>query len=455
MNAIFVNYRQNRRPSGLRPHAQVVEAVADRLRWHFGAGAVFLDTGMRAATRYPDELRERLAGSELVVAVIHREWLADLRDREGELDWVRHELATALEQGKPVLPVLLADARLPESGELPPELAELAKCQAHAVRFGQWEHDIGTLLAVIEGHVAAEALPTPEPDPRPRGRWRTAMAQAALAGAVVPVAVVHQATADRVVWLTALAVVLVALLVVAWGTAALVHALRKPIDGMDRAWTRRPGDERTNAVVGATIAGLAVIVLLTSDMPADLRLAALGVVVVATMGLATQWINHREKALAWPRAWLAATPSSIRGELAMVGAHLARQGPISRSDRDKAEYVLAQIADRLGAVRAQQDLRRWAWLRVSSPLVTLPHAALFGAALGTTVGAAVMHWQAGGPLWPALGWAAAGVVAAVGCQLGAVDTSYRLARWRRRAVLDTAPAELAALRELLARRTRF
>ncbi|MFC7616113.1 hypothetical protein ACFQV2_24230 [Actinokineospora soli] len=120
---------------------------------------MFLDTGLRPATRYPDELRDRLLGSELVVAVIHREWLADLRDREGGLDWVHHELATALARGVPVLPVLLAGARLPEAHELPADLADLAKCQAYALRFGQWEHGVRALIETAELFVSPSRCP--------------------------------------------------------------------------------------------------------------------------------------------------------------------------------------------------------------------------------------------------------------------------------------------------------
>ncbi|MFC7616114.1 hypothetical protein ACFQV2_24235 [Actinokineospora soli] len=139
-------------------------------------------------------------------------------------------------------------------------------------------------------------------------------------------------------------------------------------------------------------------------------------------------------------------PAAIRAELVRVRQHLARPGPLSRADRDKAAFAVARLAECVDRLRAAHGLRRGAWLRASTPLVTLPHAALLGSALGTTTSAVVLHFQVGGAPWPALGWASGGVVAAVGCYFGAVLVTHRLVWWRRDVVLRTVEEELAALR---------
>jgi hypothetical protein len=68
-----------------------------------------------------------------------------------ERDWVRIELAKAFEWKIKVLPVLVTNARMPRSDEVPPDLQELPPIGAVTVEPGiRFESDIKDLLARLE-----------------------------------------------------------------------------------------------------------------------------------------------------------------------------------------------------------------------------------------------------------------------------------------------------------------
>lgn len=103
---------------------------------------------MAAGDHYPTELREGLERADVLVAVIGPRW-NELSDEQGRLliqrdrDWVRWEIARAIERGIPIVPVLLRgtpdDATPPDRAILPTSIRELAEYQTFEVgqkRFG-------------------------------------------------------------------------------------------------------------------------------------------------------------------------------------------------------------------------------------------------------------------------------------------------------------------------------
>src|SRR5262249_16600452 len=126
---IFISYRRavDGGYAG-RLYAQLGETFAkDRL---------FLDrTGIPAGSVYPQELQNRLARCDGLLAVIGGNWL-DVRDENGKRrrldnknDWVRLEIATALRDSKHVIPVLVQGASEPAEAELPGDMRALASRQ--------------------------------------------------------------------------------------------------------------------------------------------------------------------------------------------------------------------------------------------------------------------------------------------------------------------------------------
>jgi hypothetical protein len=68
----------------------------------------------------------------VMLALIGSAWDPDrLHDDD---DWVRLELAEALRQTKPIIPVLIDDAQMPRSRQLPSDIRELSLIQAQRVR---------------------------------------------------------------------------------------------------------------------------------------------------------------------------------------------------------------------------------------------------------------------------------------------------------------------------------
>jgi hypothetical protein len=181
MSGIFVNYRSG------GSHSVAVAALAERLAHHFGADEIFVDHQMLTGVRYNVELEERLAASDVLVAVISEGWATAWKP-ESEKDWVRYEIATALATGKQVVPVLLEDVARPTRDQLPPDIAGLALRQDTRLRAARFAEDFGDLAWVLERHVTAgKSEPPPRREPRPK-RVVWAFLGALLAGLVLPAA---------------------------------------------------------------------------------------------------------------------------------------------------------------------------------------------------------------------------------------------------------------------------
>lgn len=471
MSGIFLSYRQNRRTgdggSERRVHAQLVEAIADRLGRHFGSGSVFLDTTLRLASRYPDELRDRLERSGVLVMVVHREWLADLAERaapadkhrdDKDKDWVHFELATAIELGIPVLPLLIDGATQPTARELPGDIAEFAHQQAHRIQFGQWEHDVRRLIDAVERHVPTDPVPPPRDEPEPSlHSWYGPLVTGA-AAAVVPFVAARLLVEDaaaRVAWLTAVAAAMAFMLGLVLAMVGVMGLLRRPLDELDRVTAERPHDEKTNVIIGLTIAGLGIVVLLTGDVVTpQLQILSLAVIAAFVITMGSQWLRHRATVGVWPQPRLKADPASIRGALSQVHGYLTTwEAPLSRSQRDQTSYALDQL--RHSAARLD-DLRRaprrtW-WRRSSRWLVHL-HAGWLAASVGAAVAAFVTYQAAGGRHWSAVAWLAGCVGFGVAAYLATIERVYRLHRWRRQVVVDAVPDRLAELEALLRERS--
>lgn len=165
MGGIFINYRRDERSLNAR-------AVAEAARRHFGDDAVFFDRSIEPGTVYPDRLDQWLAECDVLIAIIHDTWLADLRAKNAaRKDWVRYEIATALATGKPVIPVLIGPATVPPHDQLPVDLVRLADPQQAHVRPESADADLDRLLQRLERYVAPAAPPAP-PSVRPPARPR-------------------------------------------------------------------------------------------------------------------------------------------------------------------------------------------------------------------------------------------------------------------------------------------
>src|SRR5262249_52991049 len=88
-------------------------------------------------------------------------WL-DLRGEDGKPrlknpnDFVRLEIAAALQRDIPVIPILLDGARIPKRDQLPKGLKELASRQGLHVRHAAFHDDMRRLIRSLGVHLAGE-----------------------------------------------------------------------------------------------------------------------------------------------------------------------------------------------------------------------------------------------------------------------------------------------------------
>lgn len=133
---------------------------ASRLReWlgrRFGDRRAFLDfADIRPGEDFRQMIDAAIRRAAAAIVVIGPRWLAS-RDADGQRrlddpdDAVRMEIATALQVGLPVLPVLVGGAALPGADVLPEDLARLVQYNAIALRDAEWDEDCARLASDLE-----------------------------------------------------------------------------------------------------------------------------------------------------------------------------------------------------------------------------------------------------------------------------------------------------------------
>jgi hypothetical protein len=102
-------------------------------------------------TNFTKVLHEEVAKCGVLLAVIGPNWL-DARDEHGNRrldnpnDFVRIEIAAALQRNIPVIPILLDGAKIPKADELPEDLKELALRNGMEVRHASFQDDMNRLI---------------------------------------------------------------------------------------------------------------------------------------------------------------------------------------------------------------------------------------------------------------------------------------------------------------------
>lgn len=141
MSPIFISYRHS--------DDARVGRVADALEARFGRTSVFRDVGSIAGgADFARVLDSAIQESSVVLVAIGPDWSERLAQSN---DFVRREVAAALEQGKKVVPVLLDDTPLPKAAELPTDLRGLVSLHAARVRGGEdFTTDMDRLARAIE-----------------------------------------------------------------------------------------------------------------------------------------------------------------------------------------------------------------------------------------------------------------------------------------------------------------
>ncbi|MGH9280483.1 MAG: TIR domain-containing protein, partial [Acidimicrobiales bacterium] len=189
MSGIFISYRRE----DTSPYAG---RLRDRLGSHFGAHQIFRDVDRIApGESFPSVIKQAVGSCDALLALIGPAWLS-VEDEDGRRrlddpdDYLRQEIAAALDRRILVVPVLIGPAQMPDRETLPDRLAPLADHQALRLSDEGWDDQVVRLIRRLEsvvrntaGVVPGSMPPRPRPDAgvtagRPPSRFSAAGARA-------------------------------------------------------------------------------------------------------------------------------------------------------------------------------------------------------------------------------------------------------------------------------------
>ncbi len=139
---VFISYRRN-------DAAAYAGRLYDRLAARFGREQVFLDT---ANVSWGEDFVEAITAAAescaVMIALVSPRW-----SRGGHADvddYVRLEVAKALERKIRVIPILIQGASMPAPKELPEDLRPFVRCNAFPFIDTRWERDVEDLIKSLE-----------------------------------------------------------------------------------------------------------------------------------------------------------------------------------------------------------------------------------------------------------------------------------------------------------------
>ena len=140
---IFVSYRRS-------DASGYAGRLFDRLSAHFGEKNIFMDVeDLDLGVDFHEALEKAVSACDLLIALIGRQWL-NIKDEKGQRrlddpgDFVRIEIAAALNRDIRVIPILVQDARMPETSDLPEVLQRLTRFNGMEIRHERFN---ATLIA--------------------------------------------------------------------------------------------------------------------------------------------------------------------------------------------------------------------------------------------------------------------------------------------------------------------
>ncbi|PYQ57318.1 MAG: hypothetical protein DMF53_23055 [Acidobacteria bacterium] len=162
MSRFFISYR---REDG----SGYAGRIYDHLLQSFGEDHVFMDVdAIEPGQDFVEVIQDAVGSCSALIAVIGRNWAGVRADGSRRIDdpedFVHLEVATALERGVRVIPVLVDDAEVPKLTELPARLQALARRNAVRATHTSFRAEIDRLvraLAKIETPAAAGSPPSP------------------------------------------------------------------------------------------------------------------------------------------------------------------------------------------------------------------------------------------------------------------------------------------------------
>jgi hypothetical protein len=160
LRTIFISYRR----SDTEGEAG---RLFDDLTSRFTEQAVFMDVdAIQPGRDFRKAIEENIRVCSVLLAIVGPQWLDSVdelgkRRLDDEDDYLRLEIASALQRDIPVVPVLVRGAKMPRPNQLPADLQELAYRNGVEVSHARWKSDMQVLLRALEPHLQAVAQTSP------------------------------------------------------------------------------------------------------------------------------------------------------------------------------------------------------------------------------------------------------------------------------------------------------
>jgi hypothetical protein len=134
----------------------------DRLQAEFGKGNVFMDfDSIPYGVDFREHIKQMIDGSKVLVALIGPGWFGKRRQRPRRIDdpgdFVRLEIAYALQRGIPIIPVLINETLMPKASELPSDIEALVFRNAVSLDVGIDFHHHADRLVIGINRIVMEA----------------------------------------------------------------------------------------------------------------------------------------------------------------------------------------------------------------------------------------------------------------------------------------------------------
>lgn len=158
MAGIFISYRRDDAPG-------VAGRLFDHLRTKFARRNIFMDVdAMKPGIDFVKQLDAHVSQCHVLLAIIGPHWL-DAKDPngqrrlDGDNDYVRIEIASALKRDIPVIPILVDGAVMPSADKLSDDLKPLVRRHALELRHTRFSSDAATIINALEELAAPRHIP--------------------------------------------------------------------------------------------------------------------------------------------------------------------------------------------------------------------------------------------------------------------------------------------------------
>jgi hypothetical protein len=149
MSGVFISYRRE-------DSSGYAGRLFDILSVHFGKENTYMDLDtIQGGDNYATVIENKVGQCDALLAVIGDKWLTctgvdGSRRLDSAHDYVRMEIAKALERGVRVIPVLVGGAKMPHQPDLPEDLRPFALHQAMDLRDAHFHTDADLLMDVLK-----------------------------------------------------------------------------------------------------------------------------------------------------------------------------------------------------------------------------------------------------------------------------------------------------------------